>query len=120
VSAAAAKTMSGQAAADLAGITYRKVDYWCREGVLGEELRVPVGSGNQRQLTARDVCVLRAIERVSLALGEVTGAISKVGSITLYRLVASQVRAGADVVRVRLGEHVELTVDVADLREVGG
>jgi hypothetical protein len=118
VSAITVKTMSGQAAADLAGITYRKVHYWCTQGVLGVEHQVPLGSGYRRQLTARDVHALRAIERVSLALDELDGTSAR-GSTTLYRLVADQVRAGADVVRVRLGEHVELTVDVADLREVG-
>jgi hypothetical protein len=113
------RALSGAEAARLAGITYRKVDYWCRQGVLGEEHRRPIGSGQHRRLTALDVTALRAIERVSQELAALIGRESKVGSTVLYRLVADQVRSGADVVRVRLGDHVELTVDVADLREVG-
>lgn len=109
------RSCSGPTAARRAGITYRKLDYWCREGVLGEEHQVPAGSGHSRQLTDLDVAALQAIGRVSEALAEMAGQVRNLGSVKLYRVVADQVRAGATVVQVRLGDHVELTIDIADL-----
>lgn len=108
-------TYSGPEAAELAGISYRQVDYWCRQGVLGAAHQRPIGSGQRRQLTGWDVLALRAVGRVSAALIELFGRDVHAGSVTLYRDVADQVRAGRLHVAFEMGEHVELTLYVADL-----
>ena len=109
-------TVTGAALCRQAGITYRQLSYWCTCGLFGEELRTP-GSGQSRRFWPGDVVAAAAMGRVTKAFagyGNTTGATTR-----MLAEVASQVRAGATVVRVRLGDHVELTVDVADLREGG-
>jgi predicted site-specific integrase-resolvase len=50
-----------QAAADLAGITYRQVDHWCRVGYV----RAPAdGSGTVRAIPAGEVEVLLLMARL--------------------------------------------------------
>jgi hypothetical protein len=94
------------------GLTHRKLNYWCICGLFGPEQQ-GLGSGSRRRFTAEDVVVLRAIDRVSVALVSTGGRCG--GDTELYRDVAAQVRAGVREVRIRLTDHVTLTVDVADL-----
>jgi hypothetical protein len=86
-------------------------------GLFGPEQQ-GLGSGSRRRFTAEDIVVLRAIDRVSVALSTVDRRGG--GSADLYAEVAAQVRAGAREVRVRLGDHVTLTVNVSDLHDGGG
>jgi hypothetical protein len=99
------------------GLTHRKLNYWCMCGLFGPEQQ-GLGSGSRRRFTAEDIVVLRAIDRVSVALSTVDRRGG--GSADLYAEVAAQVRAGAREVRVRLGDHVTLTVNVSDLHDGGG
>ena len=45
--------------ADTPGLTYRRLDYWCRAGYLGQGHARPVGSGYQRNFSAEEVARLR-------------------------------------------------------------
>lgn len=42
----------------LTGVTYRRLDHWCREGIVGER---PGGSGSKRRWTDNDVRALRVL-----------------------------------------------------------
>jgi hypothetical protein len=101
-------------AARLASVSYWQLNRWCEFGLFGDERR-GVGSGTRRTFTPAEVPVLAALGRISRALtfGERSSSVTA----GLLATVADQVRSGADVVRVRLGDHVELAVDVADLRD---
>lgn len=105
MTAATTGLLSGPAAAEAAGVTYRMLDYWCRNGALGDQHAQGPSYGGRRQLTVEDVTVLRTLGRLSDALNVLT-------SPARTREVAAQVRAGATVVRVRLSPAVELTVTV--------
>lgn len=50
--------VSGPRAADIAGITYRRLDYWVRVGLI-EPSRQARGSGTRRAFDARDLADLR-------------------------------------------------------------
>ena len=54
-------------AADLAGITYRQLDYWARTGVVTPE-HAGRGSGSARRWTAHEVSLLAVVGRLA-ALG---------------------------------------------------
>jgi len=58
-------TFSGPQTCSLAGITYRKLDYWCRIGVLRPAFPAR-GSGSQRRFDFRGV-------QVAWALGQLSG-----------------------------------------------
>lgn len=115
MSATDTPTYSAADVIDRAGIVYKNLDNWCTAGILGQSHAMPLGSGRRRIFTADDVRVVCAVARVAKALSGF-GTSRSTGSWDLYAEVASQVRAGARVVRARLGDHVTLTVDVGDLR----
>lgn len=110
-----ADVITGGDVCRLVGIASSQLLHWCRAGVFGPEQAKPVGSGYRRKFTPAEVCVARACWRVSSAFGDAGFPGNAPWSLLI--VVAAQVRSGVDVVRVRLAEHVELTVDVADLRE---
>lgn len=54
----------GPQACQLAGITYRQLDYWARTGLLTPSLQEAQGSGTQRLYSFTDVVQLRIIKRI--------------------------------------------------------
>lgn len=53
---------SGAAAADIAGITYRQLDYWTRTGLVSPSLAAASGSGSRRRYSYTDLLELRVIK----------------------------------------------------------
>jgi DNA-binding transcriptional MerR regulator len=54
----------GPVAANVAGISYRQLDYWARTGLITPEVRSAAGSGSQRLYSFRDVLLLKVIKRL--------------------------------------------------------
>lgn len=54
----------GPVAANVAGISYRQLDYWARTGLVTPEVRSASGSGSQRLYSFRDVLLLKVIKRL--------------------------------------------------------
>jgi DNA-binding transcriptional MerR regulator len=54
----------GPAACQIAGITYRQLDYWARTGLVAPTIRSATGSGSQRLYSFKDVLVLKVVKRL--------------------------------------------------------
>lgn len=54
----------GPTACQVAGITYRQLDYWARTGLVVPEIRDASGSGTQRLYSFRDLLLLKVIRRL--------------------------------------------------------
>lgn len=54
----------GPTACNVAGITYRQLDYWARTGLVEPTVRTAGGSGTQRLYSFRDVLLLKIIKRL--------------------------------------------------------
>ncbi|HET9143668.1 MerR family transcriptional regulator [Actinophytocola sp.] len=54
----------GPAACQIAGITYRQLDYWARTGLVAPTIRSAKGSGSQRLYSFKDVLVLKVVKRL--------------------------------------------------------
>jgi DNA-binding transcriptional MerR regulator len=54
----------GPAACQIAGITYRQLDYWARTGLVVPSIRGASGSGSQRLYSFKDVLVLKVVKRL--------------------------------------------------------
>ncbi|WP_305885196.1 MerR family transcriptional regulator [Lentzea sp. HUAS12] len=54
----------GPAACQIAGITYRQLDYWARTGLVAPTVRVAHGSGSQRLYSFKDILVLKVVKRL--------------------------------------------------------
>ncbi|AOS62966.1 MerR family transcriptional regulator [Actinoalloteichus hymeniacidonis] len=54
----------GAAACQIAGITYRQLDYWARTGLVGPSIRSAHGSGSQRLYSFKDLLVLKVVKRL--------------------------------------------------------
>jgi hypothetical protein len=91
------------------GLTYRKLDSWCTEGVFGAHNR-HCGSGRRRTFTDEDLTVARLLARVSSDLSFLFG--TTAGSWPLYQVIAEQIRAGRNQVALRLPDGLTLTIDV--------
>lgn len=102
---------SSKLTAELAGITYRQLDYWCRQGLFGPE-KQGLGSGHGRRFTPLELRALRAIKRVLDVLEDLLGVSRQPGSMDLYRLVIEQVREGKDVIDWALGDYSHLTISL--------
>lgn len=57
-------TFSGHRAADLAGITYRQLDYWARTDLVRPTAQDARGSGSRRRYSYGDVLKLKTIKRL--------------------------------------------------------
>ena len=75
--------------AEIAGITYRQLDYWAREDIVRPSLTKASGSGSRRLYSYRDLLELRVIKTL-LDSG----------------IKLQQVRKGLDYIRDQLGEDV--------------
>ena len=51
-------------ACQIAGITYRQLDYWARTGLVEPSVRGAHGSGSQRLYGFRDILVLKVVKRL--------------------------------------------------------
>lgn len=54
----------GTAACQIAGITYRQLDYWARTKLVGPSIRSATGSGSQRLYSFKDILVLKVVKRL--------------------------------------------------------
>lgn len=99
------------------GLTYRKLDYWCKGGCFGPEHAL-TGTGTRRRFSEHDLYVAQVINRVSLAFQTERGGHSDL--VTLYAAVsdaARRVRELAEPIRIRLAAGIELHVTVPELAE---
>ncbi|MQY26257.1 MerR family transcriptional regulator [Nocardia aurantia] len=51
-------------ACQVAGITYRQLDYWARTGLVVPSIRGASGSGSQRLYSFKDILVLKIVKRL--------------------------------------------------------
>ncbi len=51
-------------ACQVAGITYRQLDYWARTGLVKPSIRSAAGSGSQRLYSFKDILVLKIVKRL--------------------------------------------------------
>ena len=68
----------GPAACQIAGITYRQLDYWARTGLVGPSIRSAHGSGSQRLYSFKDILVLKVVKRLldtGVSLQNIRGAV---------------------------------------------
>jgi DNA-binding transcriptional MerR regulator len=54
----------GSVACQIAGITYRQLDYWARTALVVPSIRGASGSGSQRLYSFKDVLVLKVVKRL--------------------------------------------------------
>ena len=54
----------GPVACNVAGITYRQLDYWARTGLVIPEIRGAEGSGTQRLYSFRDILMLKVVKKL--------------------------------------------------------
>jgi len=54
----------GPSACQIAGITYRQLDYWARTSLVVPSIRGAAGSGSQRLYSFKDVLVLKIVKRL--------------------------------------------------------
>lgn len=54
----------GPTACQIAGITYRQLDYWARTSLVLPSIRSAAGSGSQRLYSFKDILVLKIVKRL--------------------------------------------------------
>ncbi len=54
----------GPTACNVAGISYRQLDYWARTGLVEPTVREAAGSGTQRLYSFRDILVLKLVKKL--------------------------------------------------------
>jgi len=54
----------GPTACQIAGITYRQLDYWARTGLVKPSIRGAKGSGSQRLYSFKDILTLKIVKRL--------------------------------------------------------
>ncbi|HEY3894108.1 MAG TPA: MerR family transcriptional regulator [Pseudonocardiaceae bacterium] len=54
----------GPTACQIAGITYRQLDYWARTNLVVPSIRSASGSGSQRLYSFKDILVLKVVKRL--------------------------------------------------------
>jgi DNA-binding transcriptional MerR regulator len=58
------KSFSGTQAAEIVGITYRRLDYWARTDLVRPSGTDATGSGSRREYTYRDLLELKVIKKL--------------------------------------------------------
>lgn len=74
----------GAVAADVAGITYRQLDYWARTGLVVPSVRGASGSGSQRLYGFHDILVLKLVKRLletGISLQQIRAAVQRLHDI---------------------------------------
>ena len=59
-----ARRLPGSSACQIAGITYRQLDYWARTSLVVPSIRGAAGSGSQRLYSFKDILVLKIVKRL--------------------------------------------------------
>ena len=80
---------SSKRTAEIAGITYRQLDYWARRDVVRPSLTKASGSGSRRLYSYRDLLELRVIK-----------------TLIDSGIKLQQIRKGLDYLRDQLGEDI--------------
>lgn len=95
------------------GLTYRKLDYWCRGGCFGPAQAL-AGKGTRRKFTESDRQIAHIISRVSQAFETERG--GHAGLVTLYNAVADAARGQSTThIHIPLSAGVTLQVRVTEL-----
>lgn len=96
------------------GLTYRKLDYWCRGGCFGPA-HAEAPAGTRRRFTDSDLHVAQVINRVSLAFQTDRGGHADL--VTVYAAISEAARHYTAPIRIVLGPGVELHVDAPELEQ---
>jgi hypothetical protein len=78
-----AHVISGPQAAELAGITYRQLDYWARQGWLQPSVDRGRGRSARRQYSPEDVVRLAALAHLGRTKADVGALAPKLGALEL-------------------------------------
>lgn len=97
------------------GLTYRKLDYWCKGGCFGDA-HAQAPSGTRRHFTADDLRLAQIINRVSLAFQTDKGGHADL--VNLYTAIGVAARDADSPISVELAPGIELCVDVPQLAEM--
>lgn len=84
----------GPTVCQIAGVSYRQLDYWTRTGLVAASVTAAAGSGSQRLYSFRDILVIRIIKslldagislpKVRTALGHLQGrGVAELSQVTL-------------------------------------
>lgn len=85
------------------GLTYRKLDNWCRNGCLGE---LDVDTRGRRQFTPQDLQIIQVLTKISIAF-------ENQAPLMLYTAIADAMRAATSVANVEIIPGIELHIDMA-------
>lgn len=96
------------------GLTYRKLDYWCKGGCFGDN-HANAPAGTRRRFTGADLRIAQIINQVSLAFQTDKGGHADL--VNLYTAVGIAARDTDSPIRVELAPGIELCVDVPQLAE---
>ncbi len=91
----------GPMACNIAGITYRQLDYWARTDLVRPEFRAAEGSGTQRLYSFRDILMLKVVKKLldaGISLQQIRTAIDHLRQRGVYDL--TQVTLMSDGVSV--------------------
>lgn len=91
------------------GLTYRKLDYWCKGGAFGT-VHANAPAGTRRRFTEDDLRVAQIINRVSLAFQTDRGGHADL--VNLYAAIGNAVRDATNPIRVELAPGIQLHVDL--------
>ena len=94
----------------VAGITYRQLDYWARTKLVQPSIRNASGSGSQRLYSFRDILVLKIVKGLldtGISLQNIRRAVDKLGNLGVDDLAGiTLVSDGTTVYECRSSEEV--------------
>lgn len=97
-------------ACQVAGITYRQLDYWARTKLVQPSIRTAHGSGTQRLFSFRDILVLKIVKGLldtGISLQNIRRAVDKLGNLGVDDLAGiTLVSDGKTVYECRSPEEV--------------
>ncbi|MGV0409314.1 MerR family transcriptional regulator [Corynebacterium resistens] len=97
-------------ACQVAGITYRQLDYWARTGLVQPTVRTAAGSGSQRLYSFRDILVLKIVKGLldtGISLQNIRKAVEKLENLGVDDLSGiTLVSDGTTVYECRSPEEV--------------
>lgn len=97
-------------ACQVAGITYRQLDYWARTKLVQPSIRTAHGSGSQRLYSFRDILVLKIVKGLldtGISLQNIRRAVDKLGNLGVDDLAGiTLVSDGKTVYECRSAEEV--------------